>query len=96
MTKDAKRPIVSTVHALKTWPEFYQAVLDGRKKHEIRHTIDREFKVGDILLLREWEPNTSQFTGRQFSVRVTYITDGASPVLEGAAPNLCIMSVEAQ
>lgn len=65
-----------TVHSLKTWPEYFQVVWHGAKTFEIRKN-DRGFQVGDSLHLREWDPETEKFTGREQIVRVTYITDFA-------------------
>ena len=42
-------------HELKTWPVPFQAVLYGRKRHEVR-TADRAYSVFDELLLREFVP----------------------------------------
>lgn len=40
-----------TIHELKTWPDFFRDVADGRKKFEIRKD-DRDYKVGDLLRLK--------------------------------------------
>ncbi len=48
-------------HRLKILPEFYQAVIDGRKPFEIRNN-DRNFKSGDDIILNEWE--NGKYTGR--------------------------------
>lgn len=65
-------------HELKTWPEFFQATLNGRKKFELRRN-DRDFRVGDELLLKEWDPTIEEYdkpfgySGREVKVRVDYI-----------------------
>jgi hypothetical protein len=60
------------VHELKTWCEYYQAVEDGEKAFEIRKN-DRDFQVDDGLRLREYNPTTQVYTGREKLVRITYI-----------------------
>ncbi|GAY70610.1 hypothetical protein FMV2238Y02_03340 [Streptococcus canis] len=44
-----------TQHMLKCYPQYFKAVKDGTKPFECRYN-DRDFKVGDELLLREYEP----------------------------------------
>lgn len=61
-------------HELRTWPEYFQAVRDGLKTFEVRKN-DRFFQVGDILLLREYEPEPDKYTGRQLKAIITYILD---------------------
>ena len=64
--------LIHTTHELKTWPDYFQAVWEGRKLFELRRD-DRDFKVGDHLNLREWDPVSGEYTGRGVLVRVTYI-----------------------
>ena len=61
------------IHALKTWPEYFEAVAGGEKTFEIRKD-DRGFKVGDVLELREYRITEDRYTGRSLWRRVTYIT----------------------
>ena len=51
-------------HYLKTWPEFFQAVKEGRKTFEIRAN-DRDYEVNDILVLEEFDPEQNAFTGAE-------------------------------
>lgn len=59
-------------HDLKTWPDYYVHLLDGTKTFEYRRD-DRNFREGDTLLLREWDPTFERYTGREMTRRVTYI-----------------------
>lgn len=77
------------VHNLKTWTEQFNAICNGHKTHEVRKN-DRGFKVGDILHLHEWDPQTEKYTGRWTSVRVNYISEGGS---FGLPSDLCVMSI---
>lgn len=58
-------------HKLKTLPSYYQAVIDGKKRFEIRKN-DRYFSVGDILQLHEYDSEWG-YTGRYCHVQVDYI-----------------------
>jgi len=62
-------------HVLKTWPEYFEAVYFGDKTFEVRFD-DRDYKVGDTLVLREWDPKTKEYSGRHLEVRVTYLMKG--------------------
>lgn len=60
-------------HALKILPEFFSEVLAGRKKSEIRCTSDRDFRVGDMIVLWEWDPKRKKYTRRAVSAQITSI-----------------------
>lgn len=62
-------------HDLKCCPRYFRPVADERKKFEIRERRNRNFQVGDILLLREWSQKKKRYTGKECARRVTYITD---------------------
>lgn len=76
-------------HELKTWPEFFSALVDMRKQFEVRRD-DREFHVGDTLLLREYNPVTETYTGKELARHVTYIL--RDPAL-GVRPGFVVMSL---
>jgi hypothetical protein len=50
---------MTQTHELKTWPEFFEEVRNGNKPFEYRLN-DRDYKVGDVLHLREWVPPTDE------------------------------------
>ncbi|MBI2459886.1 MAG: DUF3850 domain-containing protein [Parcubacteria group bacterium] len=56
----------------KIWPEYFEKVLSGEKKFELR-LADWQCQTGDILVLREWEPKTKNYTGRQIEKEVGYV-----------------------
>jgi hypothetical protein len=66
------------VHILKCWPEFLDAISDGRKTFELRRD-DRDYLVGDTLELREYDPATDQFLARSCVVFVTYVMRAGRP-----------------
>jgi len=56
----------------KVWPEYFQKIVDGTKKYELR-LADFDVKEGDVLVLKEWDPNTKEYTGREVTKNVTYV-----------------------
>ena len=57
----------------KIWPEFFDAVKSGKKNYELR-IADFEINPGDTLTLKEWDPKTKSYTGRQIVKRVGNIS----------------------
>lgn len=56
----------------KVWPEYFEKVLSGEKNFELR-LADWQCWVGDILVLREWDRETKNYTGRQIEKEVGYV-----------------------
>ncbi len=84
-----------TVHVLKSWPKQFEAALSGAKRHELRNA-DRNFEVGDHIQLREYDPETKKYSGRNLFAAILYITDvnnqcALSP--EGLNSGYCILSI---
>lgn len=59
-------------HELKIHPQYFKAVESGRKYWEIRKN-DRDFKVGDEVLLREWD--NTRYSGEEILAEITYMLD---------------------
>jgi Domain of unknown function (DUF3850) len=62
-------------HEVKSWLEFFEPVYDGTKNFELRKN-DRGYAVGDVIILREWDPNTETYTGRKCARRIAYCMNG--------------------
>lgn len=80
-------------HALKTWLSEFAEMIDGTMTFQFRKD-DRNYEVGDVLVLREWDPNVNQcvgcYTGRQASFRVTHFLVGG---MFGVPTDHIVMSV---
>lgn len=74
-----------TEHTLNLWPAYFDAVADGTKRFEVRSTRDRTFAVGDVLVLREWDPQTETYLGRSVRAVVTFMVEGPPFLPEGTA-----------
>jgi hypothetical protein len=94
-------------HDLKTWPGPFEAVKSGAKKFEARSNLDRDFNVGDVLVLRKWDPGVDDgvfvapdgthwrtlISADTIRARVTYILHGGR---FGLNPGVCVMSIEVE
>lgn len=60
------------IHELKTLPIYFEKVIEGRKSFEVRKN-DRNFKVGDMLALNEYDADKKEYTGNSCLVYVDYI-----------------------
>jgi ASC-1-like (ASCH) protein len=56
----------------KVWPEYFKKIKSGDKSFEIR-LADWKCKAGDTLILKEWDPKTKKYTGREIEKKVTYV-----------------------
>ncbi len=74
------------MHDLKIWPEYFAPLIAGQKTFEIRKDgrnptdgRQRIFSEDDVLRLREWNPGTREYTGREALANVAYILRGFGP-----------------
>lgn len=72
------------VHEVKIEPEYFEKVISGLKTFEVRLN-DRNYKKGDLLVLREWKNKV--YTGRSVQVNILDVYSGVF-CLEG----YCIIS----
>jgi len=56
----------------KVQPPYFEAILKGDKNFEVRLN-DFECNEGDVLVLRERDPEKKDYTGRTLEKKVTYI-----------------------
>ena len=62
-------------HHLKTWPVPFLALWRGDKLFEVRKN-DRNYAVGDQLVMQEWYPESAVWGERIVSADVSYVLDG--------------------
>jgi len=81
--------LTGRTHELKTWPVYYDAIAEGQKQFELRIDDRRGgFHVGDVLVLREWDPEPphgpGSYSGRSLERVVTYVMryEGTPAIIE--------------
>lgn len=78
--------MATDVKELKIRQEYFEAVISKEKTFEIRYD-DRNFQVGDVLVLREYE---GYYTGRTVIAKVTYVLSD----FEGLKEGYVVMSIK--
>ncbi len=83
--------VTPVIHDLKCWPVFFKDIATGRKAFEIRNN-DRDYRVDDYLLLREWDPSKERYSEHVALVKVTavlthddFVIDSIQLIPEGVA-----------
>lgn len=64
---------MNQIHELKIHPEYFGPVSEGKKTFEIRKN-DRDYRIGDTVILREFDPRTGEYTGRLIQKEVGYVS----------------------
>ena len=77
-TKGAKAS--PKTHNIKILPQYFDAIENGTKTFEIRYN-DRDYKVGDLLCLREYRDGA--YTGRETVREICYMIDDPMFCKEG-------------
>jgi len=81
------------IHELKTLPKYFAMIIAGEKSFEVRKN-DRDFKIADQLLLKEYTtaPHHSgdRYTGRILHRRIDYVLHGGQ---FGIEEGYCVMSL---
>jgi|CXWL01.1.fsa_nt_gi hypothetical protein len=79
-------------HELKTIPIYFNEVASGVKNFVLRKN-DRDFVIGDELILREWSYGMG-YSGAQIHARIIYILGGIEGFTFGLQRGYCVLGIE--
>lgn len=79
---------MSKQHFLKILPEFFAAVVDGSKTFELRKN-DRDFQVGDTVILQEFDHKTNTYTSDFVVKQISFMLTG----VYGLEPGVSCLSL---
>lgn len=77
-------------HELKIIHDYFNDIMFDNKNFEIRKN-DRDYHVGDKLILKEWKPYQSRYTGNKITATVDYIHYGNGEY--GLAEGYCVLGL---
>lgn len=56
----------------KTWKDGFEKILSGEKTFDAR-LANFDCKLGDILVLEEYDPKVKKYTGRKIEKEITFV-----------------------
>lgn len=77
-------------HELKSWPNSFREIITLHKQFDYRKN-DRNYQNGDILYLKEYNPDTGKYTGSEFKVTAEKVWD--STEIPGLPAEYVIMAL---
>lgn len=86
-----------SVHKVKSWTYLFKAAVAGVKTHDIRDLTERDYKVGDTLILQEFDQTIGKYTGNEQAFEITYITSRNTPCAMSSVclgRDHCILSIK--
>jgi len=82
---------IAVTHELKTWVEYFEQILSGSKKFELRLN-DRNFQVGDLAKLTEYDVESKYYSGRYITIKITSVLQNDESL--GLVNGFCILSFD--
>lgn len=73
---------MANVHYLKTWTPYFKDIKSGIKQFTARKN-DRNYEVGDTLILEDFDPIRGKYTGAWIPELVVYKFDDVRLVKKG-------------
>lgn len=72
-----------SIHHLKVWPRYYDALANGDKRWEVRLN-DRGFAVDHLLVFHKWDPKAGAYRdGPLLYAKVMHIEEDVPGLMEG-------------
>lgn len=64
-----------TKHEVKSWPDYFATLKSGARNFDLRRA-DRHYKVGDLMIISEFDDRLGKFTGEKLERKITFVLEG--------------------
>lgn len=78
-------------HCLKIQSRYFEEIQNGDKTFEVRKN-DRNFKLGDKVILQEYDIDNNTYSGSEIEMRISYILHGDFKLF-GLANDHCVLGL---